>query len=143
MLILDATVIVAVLDRRRQAHAPARALLQSGRMLAISTQTVRECLAVATRPVSANGLGIAYDDAWMSVQEILMNCARLLLEDNSWWSAYAELSMLIKPIGRTIYDLGQVAHTVCAGPTASLVSDDAGLLDRYRHLIRAQTLAAL
>lgn len=141
MLVLDSTVLIAAMDKARSSHLAARDILSSDVEKAVTTQTMRETLAVATRPVAANGLGIVFADAWRSITTMRMACDRLLHESEKWWAAYAALANDIQPTGRTIYDLGQVAHVRSLGASAKLITDDDGLCTRYRGHIDVVTVA--
>jgi predicted nucleic acid-binding protein len=141
MFLLDTTVLVAAFDERRACHAHAHGLLRGEKPLAVSTQSIREALATATRPPSANGLGITFAAAWRSLSLLRQRCGRLLLEDDAWWLHYTELAVKYQPLGRAIYDLGQVAHALRARPGCTLISDDEGLIRRYGHLVEIRSLA--
>ncbi len=143
MLVLDSTVFIAALDRSRSSHLAARSIISSGKTLAVTTQTMRESLAVATRPISANGLGLAFPLAWASITAMRMACSRLLHENDKWWSAYSALAQELQPTGRTLFDLGQVAFVHSLGPTATLLTDDDRLVARYSTVIAATTIATL
>lgn len=142
MLILDSTVLIAAMDQGRASHLAVRELLSSDVDKAVTTQTMREALAVATRPMAANGLGLDFDTAWRSICAMRMACKRLLCEDEKWWASYMALAQEIRPIGRTIYDLGQVAHVHSRGKAARLITDDEGLCPRYKDHIAVITMAA-
>ena len=141
MLVLDSTVLIAALDRARTSHLAVRDLLSSDTVKAVTTQTMRETLAVATRPLAANGLGIDFTNAWRSIGTMRMACNRLLLETDKWWASYTALTNEIQPSGRTIYDLGQVAHVHSLGKSARLLTDDAGICARYKGYIDVITMA--
>ena len=141
MLVLDSTVLIAAMDRARTSHLAVREILESDTPKAVTTQTMREALAVTTRPITANGLGIAFENAWRSIYALRMACDRLLYETESWWSSYTALINDIKPQGRSIYDLGQVAHVHCLGKSSRLLTDDDGLCTRYRGHIGVITVA--
>ena len=142
MLILDSTVLIAAMDRGRTSHLAARELLSSDADKAVTTQTMRETLAVATRPMAANGLGMDFDNVWRSINAMRMACNCLLSEDDKWWASYTALAQDIKPIGRTIYDLSQVAHVHSMGSPARFITDDEGLCTRYKDHIAIMTMAA-
>ena len=141
MLVLDSTVLIAALDRSRTSHLAVRDLLSSDAEKAVTTQTMRETLAVATRPLAANGLGIDFTNAWRSIGAMRMACNRLLLETDKWWASYTALTNEIQPSGRTIYDLGQVAHVHSLGKSARLLTDDAGICARYKGYIDIITMS--
>jgi predicted nucleic acid-binding protein len=142
VLVLDSTVFIAALDRGRTSHAAVRAIFSSTVSKAVSTQTMREALAVATRPMNANGLGLGFDDAWRSILALRLACDRLLHESEAWWTSYQALAEEIRPTGRSIHDLGQVAHAHSQGRTARLLTDDDGLRVRYAEVIDIVTVAA-
>ena len=141
MLVLDSTVLIAAMDRARIAHVAVRELLSSEVAKAVTTQTMRETLAVATRPMAANGLGMDFDSAWRSISAMRMACDRLLQENDKWWASYRALAHEIRPTGRAIYDLGQVAHVHSLGKQARLITEDGGLCARYEGYIQAMTVA--
>ena len=143
MLVLDSTVFIAAMDRSRGSHLAARGIFSSGKTLAVTTQTMRETLAVATRPISANGLGLAFPVAWTSITAMRMACSRMLYENDKWWSAYSALAQEMQPSGRTVFDLGQVAFVHSLGPSATLLTDDDRLVARYGTVIAATTIATL
>src|SRR5690625_4770666 len=70
--ILDTNVLLAATDEAREEHEGAFRILNvwpaSGTVLYTSGQILREYLAVATRPVAHNGLGMARSDAVANVQ---------------------------------------------------------------------------
>ncbi len=141
MLVLDSTVLIAALDRARTSHQAVRDLLSSDAAKAVTSQTMRETLAVATRPLGANGLGIDFTNAWKSIYAMRMACNFLLLENDKWWASYMALTAQIQPNGRTIYDLGQVAHVHSLGKSARLLTDDGGICARYKDYIDVITMS--
>lgn len=62
IILVDTNVLLRLSDRSHRQHSIAstavRNLASTGHAFCIGTQTVSEFLAVATRPVSANGLGL-------------------------------------------------------------------------------------
>ena len=140
MLVLDSTVLLAAMDQARIAHQSARTLISSKVRKAVTTQTMREAIAVATRPLGANGLGLEFGLAWRSIMAMRMACDSLLYETEKWWASYEMLAQEIKPAGRSVYDLGQVAHVHCLGKSAKLMTDDDGLCMRYKDYIDVITV---
>ena len=67
LVFVDTNVLLSATDSARPDHDAARAVFEksipAGVHLAISGQVIREYLVVATRPISANGLGMEPDDA--------------------------------------------------------------------------------
>ena len=142
MLVLDSTVLIAALDKARISHLKARDLLSSDVTKAVTTQTLRESLAVATKPIAANGLGMDISIAWKSITAMRMACDRLLYENDKWWASYDLLVLDVQPGGRSIYDLGQVAHVHSLGKPARLLTDDDGICARYKAHIDILTVSA-
>ena len=70
-----------------------------------------------------------------------MACNRLLLETDKWWASYMALTNEIQLGGRTVYDLGQVAHVHSLGKSARLLTDDVGICTRYKSYIDVITMA--
>jgi hypothetical protein len=140
MLILDTTVILAAIDASRTLHLAARKVFSSGRALAVTTQTIRESLSVCTRSTSANGLGMDFTDAWKGINAMRIACGRMLYENEKWWTSFVALSQQVQPTGRTLYDLGQIAHVLSIGPPAQLLTDDSGIVTRYGKLVSVMTL---
>jgi len=77
IIFLDTNILVAATDESRPFHALARKLIARGRSAglygATSGQVIREYLVVATRPPSANGLGLSTADALRNI-EALARC---------------------------------------------------------------------
>ncbi len=72
--VLDTNVLLAATDQARERHMQALAALNvwpaSGLVLYTSGQIMREYLAVATRPVDRNGLGMGRRDAIANVRAL-------------------------------------------------------------------------
>ena len=80
-VVVDTTVLLAATDRSRSAHRAATEFLGGDqRRLALTPQIAREYLAVATRPVEANGFGLAGDLARGNLEQILEDL-EILRED--------------------------------------------------------------
>lgn len=74
-LFCDTNVLLSAVDRKRRLHAQALHVLNvlpnRGVALHVSGQIVREFLAVCTRPVDANGLGLSRPDAVRNAESIV------------------------------------------------------------------------
>ena len=90
-LLVDTNVLLEATDERRQYHEDARALVESATPLVFPAQVIREYLAVATRPVPANGLGMFRADALENVRQFRA-FIRLLPEEKP------SLPTFLKPI---------------------------------------------
>ena len=75
ILFVDTNVLLTASDVLRPSHLEAQRIFskasQQGFHLALSGQVLREYLAVATRPVEANGLGLTVPDAVANVERFL------------------------------------------------------------------------
>jgi hypothetical protein len=69
-----------------------------------------------------------------------ISCDRMLYEDEKWWNSFIALSQQVQPTGRTLYDLGQIAHALSLGPPAQFLTDDGGIASRYGKLVPIITL---
>ena len=71
-VVVDTNVLLAATDRSRDHYdAATRFLNEDVRRLAVSPQIVREYLAVTSRPVAGNGLGLSGKDAVANVEQLL------------------------------------------------------------------------
>lgn len=137
-LLLDTTVLLSATDDTRKGHGIARALITSDRDFAMSTQTMREFIATATRPLTANGFEMAMDDALDNLARFRARIGLLLIEDDRWLVAWMDVLARLRPAGRSLYDAGQVAHAKVSRRT--LVTDDARMVERYRSEVAVITL---
>lgn len=75
ILFVDTNVLLTATDVLRPSHLEAQRIFskasQQGFHLAVSGQILREYLAVATRPVEANGLALTVPDAVENVEQFL------------------------------------------------------------------------
>jgi predicted nucleic acid-binding protein len=107
-LLLDTNVLLEATDERREYHADAIALLESGAPLTTSAQVVREYLVVATRPVAANGLGISMADALANLRALRQG-VRLLPEERPVLPALLSLLERVACVGHRVHDAHIVA----------------------------------
>ncbi len=71
-VLLDTNILVAATDETRSGHVRAGELLtDEERELIVTTQVVREYLVMATRPQSANGLGLSGETAVANLDDLL------------------------------------------------------------------------
>ncbi|MBI3181665.1 MAG: type II toxin-antitoxin system VapC family toxin [Myxococcales bacterium] len=106
--LLDTNVLVDATDTKRPRHRVVLDLLERGTGLLISAQVAREYLAVATRPIAANGLGLGLDDAIANLQEY-RRVARLLPEERPLLPALLSLLKSARCEGKSIHDALLVA----------------------------------
>jgi len=114
--VLDTNVLLAATDEARQEHAVAAINLwpASGLVLYTSGQIMRENLAVATRPVDQNGLGMARPDAVANVRALRARL-NLLAEDIKVSDRLLELLETIECAGKQIHDANVVATMLVHG----------------------------
>lgn len=140
MVVVDTNVLLAATDRSRAHHGGAtRFLGQDERDLAITPQVAREYLAVATRPVEANGLGLAEVDAVANLRDLLDVLA--LLEEGSRSTAVL-LGLLteVGASGRQVHDANVVAVALAHG-AAAVVTEDTRHFTRFAHRIALEDLS--
>ena len=135
LVVVDTNVLLAATDRSRDAHAAATDLLnEDERRLAITPQIVREYLAVTTRPIEANGLGLAGSDAVANMEQFLADM-ELMSEDT------ASTQILLDLIGRQSAASGKQVHdanvvaVALAHRAAAIVTDNTRHFDRFADLI--------
>ena len=103
----------------------------------------REYLAVATRPVEANGLGLGIEDALDNVAAF-QGRMRLLEESEQSWDRLRALVSSYRCLGKQIHDANLVAAALASGITR-LVTANSGDFTRFSpemEIIDLATLAA-
>lgn len=112
ILFLDTNVLLTATDVLRPSHLEAQRIFskagQQGFHLAVSGQVLREYLAVATRPVEANGLGLTVPDAVANVERFL-EFANLFEETEAVALRLRELAKNFDIRGPRIHDANIVA----------------------------------
>jgi len=108
-VLVDTSILLEATDEARSHHLAARAFLERRTRLVFPAQVIREFLVVATRPVSANGLGMELLDALENVREF-RRLIRLLPEEKPLLSRLLELLTTVPCRGKKIHD----AHIVAA-----------------------------
>lgn len=115
---VDTNILLAATDEGRGEHAAARAALDdwpsAGASLYTSGQVLREYLAVATRPVANNGLGLPRESAVANARALQ---TRLHAVDESVKVTGRLLSLLdeIDCTGRQVHDANIVATMLVHG----------------------------
>ncbi|MGI8720682.1 MAG: type II toxin-antitoxin system VapC family toxin [Geodermatophilaceae bacterium] len=116
--VLDTNVLLAATDEARKEHEQAVAAINvwpaSGLVLYTSGQILREYLAVATRPVDQNGLGMAGPDAVANVRA-LRERLNLLAEDVKVSERLLELLETVECAGKQVHDANVVATMLVHG----------------------------
>lgn len=136
LVLVDTNVLLAATDRSRARHEAAiRFLTEDERDLAISPQIVREYLAISTRPVEVNGLGMTATDAIANLEQFLGTMT--LLSEGS--GSTAHLLALIgsrSALGKQVHDANVVAVAL-AHQAIAIVADNA------KHFVRFASLVAI
>ncbi|MGH9301254.1 MAG: type II toxin-antitoxin system VapC family toxin [Acidimicrobiales bacterium] len=115
---MDTNILLAATDEARQQHEMAIAAINvwpaSGLVLYTSGQIMREYLAVATRPVKRNGLGMARGDAIANVRALRARLT-LLAEDTKVSDRLIGLLEAVECSGKQIHDANVVATMLVHG----------------------------
>jgi predicted nucleic acid-binding protein len=115
---LDTNILLAATDASRPGHAAARRIVSRGRAAgtpgAWSGQVIREYLAVATRPLEANGLGMSTEAALHNVRAF---SSRLMFCDETEASSHRLLGLVAihELRGTSVHDANIVATMVSHG----------------------------
>jgi predicted nucleic acid-binding protein len=123
VLLIDTNVLLEATDEARPHHADARRLVESRPGLVLAAQVVREYLVVATRPSTANGLGLSTGDALANIGEFRRDI-RLLPEERAILPAFLALVGRTGCTGKRIHDAHLVATAVAHGVEAIVSLDD-------------------
>lgn len=141
LVVVDTNVLLAATDTTRAAHAAAMTFLnEDERRLALTPQIVREYLAVTTRPVEANGFGLAGADAVANVKEFLDDMT-LLPEDAVTTAGLMDLIRGRAAAGRQVHDATIVATALAHGADA-IVTDNTRHFSRFGDVIVIENLLA-
>jgi hypothetical protein len=105
----------------------------------LTPQIVREYLAVATRPVDANGFGLATHDAIANVHEFLDDMD-LLAEDAAATNLLMRLVSDHQVAGKQVHDANVVAVALAHGALA-IVTDNIRHFSRFSGLIGVESVA--
>jgi predicted nucleic acid-binding protein len=110
-ILVDTNILLEATDERRSYHREARAFIASYRGLVFPAQVLREYLVVATRPTSANGLGLSLDHALANVAEF-RRVIRLLGESRPLLPTLLRLLAAVPCRGTQIHDAHIVASAM-------------------------------
>lgn len=142
-VVLDTNVLLAATNVARADHRSAVAALDAwpaaGTALYTSGQILREYLAVATRPIKRNGLGLAAVAAVANVRA-LRSRMRLLEENAKVIDFLVELLEEVDCTGKQIHDASIVATMVVHG-VDTLVTANVTDFVRFEHRVRVVPLA--
>lgn len=134
LVVVDTNVLLAATDRSRDHHdAATRFLNEDVRRLAICPQIVREYLAVSSRPVDVNGLGLSGEDAVANVEQFLEGM-EVLTEGPATGIALMELITADPTVGKQVHDANVVAVAV-AHRAAAIATDNTRHFTRFARLI--------
>ena len=139
VVVVDTNVLLAATDRSRGHHdAATRFLNEDVRRLAVSPQIVREYLAVASRPVAVNGLGLSGEDAVANVQQFLEGM-EILTEGPATTTSLMDLVVAGPSVGKQVHDANVVAVAL-AHRAVSIVTDNTRHFARFAHLVAVEEI---
>lgn len=125
-VVLDTNVLLAATDEERSDHQDAVTSLNewpaSGVVLYTSGQILREYLAVATRPVDHNGLGMPQPAAVANVRA-LRGRLRLMAEHDKVTDRLADLLDAVDCTGKQVHDANVVATMLVHGVDTVITSN--------------------
>lgn len=140
--LVDTNVFLSATDQGRAEHRQAMLILNEwaarGTTLYASGQIMREYLAVATRPVEGNGLGLKQPDALANVRAFRTRTS-LLAEDANVAERLLDVLDEIPCSGKQVHDANIVATMLVHG-IDSLITMNVADFSRFVHII---TLIAL
>lgn len=123
-VLVDTNILLEATDEGRPLHSQAMAVFQNARAagidLFICTQTVREYLVVATRPVANNGLGMGIEAALGNVAGFVTRAA-VLPETLHAGELFLEWAGRFRVAGKRLHDL-QLLATAAAGGIHTLLT---------------------
>ena len=145
VVLLDTNVLLSATAPLRPLHRAALAVLNDwpnqGLILAVSSQTLREYLVVATRPVEVNGLGLSLEDALANVT-VFRGRMRLLADGEPVWDRLRALVTAYGCRGKQIHDANVVACALTSGVT-KLATANVGDFKRFAAEIELIDLAVV
>ena len=134
LVVVDTNVLLAATDRSRDHHeAATRFLNEEVRRLAVCPQVVREYLAVASRPVAVNGLGLSCEDAVANVEQFLEGL-EVLAEGPATTRSLMNLVVTCPSVGNQVHDANVVAVAL-AHRAVAIVTDTARHFARFAHMV--------
>ena len=123
---VDTNILLGACDESRMTHGDCAQVIsesgENGFHPVTSTQVLREFLVVATRPESANGLGLRTTQAVENITEFQRFCA-LLEPRPSDWPNLKELIEASRLSGKRIHDANIIA-TMMSNGIDWLISDN-------------------
>ncbi|MFT4187762.1 MAG: PIN domain-containing protein [Aeromicrobium sp.] len=138
--LLDTNVLLAATDTSRRTHRAALDLLNDDpRAHCVTPQIVREYLAVSTRPVEANGLGLSPQTATNNLDELLLDMT-LLPEDARTTARLTHLVRDGHALSRQVHD-ANIAASALAHAVPVIVTDNDQHFRRFSDLVTIETLS--
>ena len=139
LVVVDTNVLLSASDRSRTTHEAALRLLRDDpRDLHVTPQVVGEYLAVATREVEANGLGLPHALAVENVRDLRTSLG-LLAEGAGSTERLLGLVGSATATGRQVHDANIVAVALTHG-ASTIVTDDARHFARFAEHLTIEPL---
>lgn len=139
LVVVDTNVLLAATDRSRDHHDGAtRFLNEDVRRLAVCPQIVREYLAVTSRPLAVNGLGLSGEDAVANVDQFLEGM-EVLTEGPGTMRSLMDLIAAGPTVGKQVHEANVVALALAHRATA-IVTDNTRHFARFAHLVAVEEI---
>jgi len=122
------------------AIASVAALLAAGRSLCISSQVIYEFLAVATKPITDNGLGMSQSDADAQLAKLLSGID-VLYDSEAVATELRRLVVVYQVSGKKVHDARLVAVMTVFG-VEELLTFNIDDFKRFRHIVAISPQAA-
>lgn len=138
--VVDSNILLSATDPSRTDHEAALTLLtRDPRDLVITPQVLREYLAVSTRAVDANGLGLDPSTA-VANAEAVSSSLRLVPEDANTAVRLLVLVQDGRAAGRQVHDANIVATALAHG-ASTIITSDTRHFARFADLIEVESLS--
>ncbi|MBN1961225.1 MAG: PIN domain-containing protein [Deltaproteobacteria bacterium] len=132
----DTNVLLTAVDCKRSLHKKALRVLNNlpneGIELCISGQIIREFIAVSTRPINVNGLGLTLQQALENTKAVLKR-STLLAETEAVTNQLLQIIVAAGCEGKQIHD-ANIAATMQIHRINQLVTDNIAHFRRYRDI---------
>lgn len=132
-LVVDTCILAEATDAARSNHHVVLDVLELHPNLVLTAQVVREYLVAATRPASANGLGLSLGEARSNLAAFRANM-RLLPEERAILPAFWRLLDAVPCSGKRLHDAHLAATAVAHGTGHILTLNEGDFASFANHI---------